>query len=482
MGTVLFSGGGSGGPSSDDCTATKAQVLSGYTAVTKDSGDDIAEGTMANQGAKTAALNCGASYTIPAGYHNGSGVIRANSLASQTGNATAEDKYVMKGKTYWKDGVLRTGTMETQSAISFSAAARSHNTIRISWKNPAKGPWQGVIIRMSTSVTPGTSGGTEKYRGAGNNPNQAGGDNYVDITGLTYETTYYFTCMSYFTGLDNAGVANVQAKTPEWWDTSNAQSMAIWVTPSKFPTVLNDVDGKFKNMVWSAEGAKAIAGSAYALNALAKNKKACMYANLSATIPSYYDTIVNSLANTGYFSKKAEFNVSPSYRVTSSSGDYSTDKAVYSAYPTGRDITNTSTWQDSFTGETGTIVVTNKHTYGYNGNTPPSSAYNGVDVESLGGEKYNGTTLNTVYEHGSYENGAANHEPYKKYAAAGLANVFNARFTSESMVDGSITTTKNVVCFGPAVFSCYWWDQNSRGDDITGTKTAQFYGNLYTCL
>lgn len=482
MGTVLFSGGGSGGPSSDDCTATKAQVLSGYTAVTKDSGDDIAEGTMANQGAKTAALNCGTSYTIPAGYHNGSGVIRANSLASQTGNATAEDKYVMKGKTYWKDGVLRTGTMETQSAISFSAAARSHNTIRISWKNPAKGPWQGVIIRMSTSGTPGTSGGTEKYRGAGNNPNQAGGDNYVDITGLTYETTYYFTCMSYFTGLDNAGVANVQAKTSEWWDTSNAQSMAIWVTPSKFPTVLNDVDGKFKNMVWSAEGAKAIAGSAYALNALAKNKKACMYANLSATIPSYYDTIVNSLANTGYFSKKAEFNVSPSYRVTSSSGDYSTDKAVYSAYPTGRDITNTSTWQDSFTGETGTIVVTNKHTYGYNGNTPPSSAYNGVDVESLGGEKYNGTTLNTVYEHGSYENGAANHEPYKKYAAAGLANVFNARFTSESMVDGSITTTKNVVCFGPAVFSCYWWDQNSRGDDITGTKTAQFYGNLYTCL
>lgn len=213
MGTVLFSGGGSGGPSSDDCTATKAQVLSGYTAVTKDSGDDVAEGTMANQGAKTAALNCGASYTIPAGYHNGSGVIRANSLASQTGNATAEDKYVMKGKTYWKDGVLRTGTMETQSAISFSAAARSHNTIRISWKNPAKGPWQGVIIRMSTSGTPGTSGGTEKYRGAGNNPNQAGGDNYVDITGLDPSTAYYFTCTSYVTGLSNGTSANVQAVT-----------------------------------------------------------------------------------------------------------------------------------------------------------------------------------------------------------------------------------------------------------------------------
>lgn len=213
MGTVLFSGGGSGGPSSDDCTATKAQVLSGYTAVTKDSGDDVAEGTMAIQGAKNAALNCGASYTIPAGYHNGFGVIRANSLASQTGNATAEDKYVMKGKTYWKDGVLRTGTMEIQSAISFSAAARSHNTIRISWKNPAKGPWQGVIIRMSTSGTPGTSGGTEKYRGAGNNPSQAGGDNYVDITGLNQETQYYFTCTSYCEALGNGNSANISATT-----------------------------------------------------------------------------------------------------------------------------------------------------------------------------------------------------------------------------------------------------------------------------
>lgn len=213
MGRVLFSGGGSGGSSSDDCTATKAQVLSGYTAVTKDSGDDAAGGTMANQGAKTAALNCGASYTIPAGYHNGSGVIRANSLASQTGNATAEDKYVMKGKTYWKDGVLRTGTMETQSAISFSAAARSHNTIRISWKNPAKGPWQGVIIRMSTSGTPGTSGGSEVYRGAGNNPNQAGGDNYADITGLKPLTKYYFSCTSFCTGLDDGIQADVSATT-----------------------------------------------------------------------------------------------------------------------------------------------------------------------------------------------------------------------------------------------------------------------------
>lgn len=68
--------------------ATAANVLSGktffsdsYTAKT---------GTMTNNGAKTASLNCGGSYTIPAGYHNGSGKVTANSLASQTdGTATA---------------------------------------------------------------------------------------------------------------------------------------------------------------------------------------------------------------------------------------------------------------------------------------------------------------------------------------------------------------------------------------------------------
>ena len=51
------------------------------------------------------------------------------------------------------------------------------------------------------------------YRGAGNNPNQASGDNYVDVTGLDPFTTYYFSCINYFAGLDNGTTANVSAKT-----------------------------------------------------------------------------------------------------------------------------------------------------------------------------------------------------------------------------------------------------------------------------
>lgn len=203
---------GGSGTGSDDCTAKRNQVLAGVTAVTSDSDDEALTGTMPERGNLSRTLSAGESVTLLEGHYTG-GSVSARNLASQTSGATAEDRYVVKGKTYWKDGVLRTGTMETQSAISFSAAARSHNTIRISWKNPAKGPWQGIIVRMSTSGTPGTSGGSEVYRGAGNNPNQAGGDNYVDITGLTPSTTYYFTCTSYMTGLSNGTSANLQTRT-----------------------------------------------------------------------------------------------------------------------------------------------------------------------------------------------------------------------------------------------------------------------------
>lgn len=69
----ILQGKGGGG------NATADKLLSGSTA-TVDSGPIT--GTMQNQGTKTASLNCGENYIIPAGYHNGSGKITANSLAS----------------------------------------------------------------------------------------------------------------------------------------------------------------------------------------------------------------------------------------------------------------------------------------------------------------------------------------------------------------------------------------------------------------
>lgn len=75
---------------------------------------------ITNQGAKTASLNAGGSYTIPKGYHNGSGKVTANSLSSQTsGTAAAGD--ILSGKTAWVGGSKITGTISSKAASTYGA-------------------------------------------------------------------------------------------------------------------------------------------------------------------------------------------------------------------------------------------------------------------------------------------------------------------------------------------------------------------------
>ena len=81
--------------------ATVSEVLAGKT-FSNSNGVGLV-GTMANNGAISQTLNAGESYTVPAGYHNGSGRVTANSLASQTsGTAGAGD--ILTGKTAWVNG------------------------------------------------------------------------------------------------------------------------------------------------------------------------------------------------------------------------------------------------------------------------------------------------------------------------------------------------------------------------------------------
>lgn len=63
------------GVGSDECTAAKADVLAGKTAVTKDSNDGAAAGTMPNCGTWTSRIGVNGKAVIPAGYHNGSGYV-----------------------------------------------------------------------------------------------------------------------------------------------------------------------------------------------------------------------------------------------------------------------------------------------------------------------------------------------------------------------------------------------------------------------
>ena len=105
-----------GGVDISDATATAAQILSGQTAYIS---TGKTTGTMTNQGAQTKTLNCGESYIIPTGYHNGSGKVTANSLASQTAGDATEGE-ILSGKTAWVNGTKVTGMIATKTSSNLT--------------------------------------------------------------------------------------------------------------------------------------------------------------------------------------------------------------------------------------------------------------------------------------------------------------------------------------------------------------------------
>lgn len=105
---IIVSGGG--GVSSDDVTASREHVLKGHTAVTNDSSDEPAEGTMPSNPAVSATLNCGEEIEIPAGYCP-RGVVRANGLVMQTqGHCFPED--MLEGCSAWVNGEKIIGKLQ----------------------------------------------------------------------------------------------------------------------------------------------------------------------------------------------------------------------------------------------------------------------------------------------------------------------------------------------------------------------------------
>lgn len=96
----------SGGADTSMVTANADDVLSSKVIVDVNGNPLI--GKMPNNGTINQSLNCGQSYTIPKGYHDGNGKITANSLASQTSaNATAAQ--ILSGYTAWVNGNKITG-------------------------------------------------------------------------------------------------------------------------------------------------------------------------------------------------------------------------------------------------------------------------------------------------------------------------------------------------------------------------------------
>lgn len=135
--------------------------------------------------------------TIAAGQYLG-GVQTIKKL-TQT-NLTAAN--ILKGKTITiNNGDANVwsvaGSLDVQSILSFSAAPYSSTQITFTWKNPAKGPFSGVIIVGKVGSYPTSiSDGTRWYKGSGNNA-AASGTSSTTINGFTSGTAYYFRAFAY---------------------------------------------------------------------------------------------------------------------------------------------------------------------------------------------------------------------------------------------------------------------------------------------
>ena len=164
---VYPTGGGAPGIDPNAVTATAGDVLVGVTAGVKGSYDPVA-GTLA-----------------------------------LTGNA--QPNQVLKNVTFYNTNAKSklTGTMDIQSILSFSVAPYSETQLNFTWKNPAMGPFSGVIIVGKTGAYPTSiTDGTRYYKGFGNNSSANGVANTV-VGGFTMGVTYYFRAFSYTTR-DNA--------------------------------------------------------------------------------------------------------------------------------------------------------------------------------------------------------------------------------------------------------------------------------------
>ncbi|MGM9834668.1 MAG: hypothetical protein ACI31M_02670, partial [Bacilli bacterium] len=193
--------------SQTSATATAANILTGQTAWVN--GSKIT-GTMANKGAVTSTLNAGGSYTIPAGYHNGSGKITVNTLASQT-SATATAANILTGQTAWVNGSKITGTMTSRGAVSTTINPGGSYTIPAGYHNGSGKVTATTTTVASQLVTKTKTVNVSITQGISNNGTGSVTFDFANglagIITLNLEGTNNGQCYAYLTSISNQTVS-----------------------------------------------------------------------------------------------------------------------------------------------------------------------------------------------------------------------------------------------------------------------------------
>lgn len=195
MSVINMTGTGAGGIDLDELTALQKDVVKGKIAGVSGF-DEPVEGTLELTG-NTDESDVVSGKT----FYSDNPYLRKTGSLSLTGNA--QIGHVLAGETFYTNNCKTklTGTMTVNSLLSFSVAAYSGRRVLAKWQNPnqaAGKPFSGVIIRYSTGGYPGVTGGTQVYKGAGNNT-AAGGwsQTYIDMPALN--TKYYLSAYPYVT-------------------------------------------------------------------------------------------------------------------------------------------------------------------------------------------------------------------------------------------------------------------------------------------
>lgn len=117
---------------------------------------------------------------------------------------------IKKGYVAYANGKRYVGTLAAQP-VSTPEVSMLGNAVKVDFTTPAKGPYAGIIIQVSTLKYPTSdTDGTRVYIGQGSVTKPSSRSSAIITTGLRKGTKYYFSIFGYSNGLQSANPVHVE--------------------------------------------------------------------------------------------------------------------------------------------------------------------------------------------------------------------------------------------------------------------------------